>query len=71
MSSLRAVRYRKLALATKDRADAELLLKLADECDRGVLCAAEWRSARPSFQQNEQPLKAGPKDRVDWKPSDD
>jgi hypothetical protein len=35
MSTARAVRYRKLALATKDRADADLLVKLADECDRG------------------------------------
>ena len=34
MSSLRAVRYRKLALASNNRADADLLLKLADECDR-------------------------------------
>jgi hypothetical protein len=47
MSSLRAVRYRKLALATKDRADADLLLKLADECDRGILCSTEWLSAQP------------------------
>jgi hypothetical protein len=57
MSSLRAVRYRKLALATKQRADADLLLKLADECDRGILCSAEWLSARPSFE-NELPSKA-------------
>ena len=47
MSSLRAVRYRKLALASNNRADADLLLKLADECDRGILCSAEWLSARP------------------------
>jgi hypothetical protein len=57
MSSLRAVRYRKLALASKNRADSDLLLKLADESDRGVLCAAEWVSARPSFK-NEAPSKA-------------
>jgi hypothetical protein len=57
MSSLRAVRYRKLALASRDRADADLLLKLADECDRGVLCSAEWLSARPYFE-NEAPSKA-------------
>jgi hypothetical protein len=47
MGSLRAVRYRKLALATNNRADANLLLKLADECDRGILCSAKWLSARP------------------------
>jgi hypothetical protein len=53
VSNARAVRYRRLALAAKVKADADLLLKLADECDRGLLCVAEWRSARPSFK-NEQ-----------------
>jgi len=45
MSSARAIRYRKLALAQQDKVIADLLLKLADECDRGILCTAEWRSA--------------------------
>ena len=67
MSSVRAVRYRKLALATKERADADLLLKLADECDRGTLCSAEWLSARTSFE--EAPSKA--KARIQWTFSDD
>jgi hypothetical protein len=68
MSSLRAVRYRKLALATKERADADLLVRLAEECDRGVLCTADWRSALPSFK-NDQPSKAGDANaRVEWKP---
>jgi hypothetical protein len=57
MSSVRAIRYRRLALAQQDKAIADLLLKLADECDRGILCAAEWRSARGS-RKNEQPQKA-------------
>ena len=57
MSNPRAVRYRRLALASGDQADADLLLKLADECDRGMLCTAEWLSARPSLK-NEQPPKA-------------
>jgi hypothetical protein len=57
MSSLRAKRYRRLALAQQDRAIADLLLKLADECDRGILCTAEWRSALPS-RKNERPAKA-------------
>jgi hypothetical protein len=48
MSSARAIRYRRLALAEQDKANADLLLKLADECDRGILCTAQWRSARPS-----------------------
>ena len=56
MSNARAVRYRRLALA--DKANADLLLKLADECDRGILCTAEWLSARLS-RKNEQPPKAG------------
>jgi hypothetical protein len=64
MSSARAIRYRRLALATEEKAIADLLLKLADECDRGLLCTAEWRSARP-FRKNEQPPKAGDaKDRL-------
>jgi len=56
MNNVRATRYRRLALATGDKADADLLLKLADECDRGILCTAQWLSARPS-RQNEQPPK--------------
>ena len=58
MSNARAIRYRRLALAEEDKAKAELLLKLADECDRGLLCTAEWLSARPS-RKNEQVPKAG------------
>ena len=58
MSNARAIRYRRLALATEDKATADLLLKLADECDRGILCTAEWLSARP-YRKNEQPPKAG------------
>jgi hypothetical protein len=58
MSNARAIRYRRLALATEDKAIADLLLRLADECDRGLLCTAEWRSARPS-SKNEQPLNVG------------
>ena len=56
MSDARAVRYRRLALAEEDKDKADLLLKLADECDRGILCTAEWRSAR-QYRKNEQPLK--------------
>ena len=58
MSNARAVRYRRLALAEEDKANADLLLKIADECDRGVLCTPEWLSARLS-RKNEQPPKAG------------
>jgi hypothetical protein len=57
MSNARAVRYRRLALASGDKANADLLLKLADECDRGILCTAEWLSAWPS-RKNEQAPKA-------------
>jgi hypothetical protein len=57
MSNAGAVRYRRLALASGDRTNVDLLLKLADESDRGMLCTAEWLSARPSLK-NEQPPKA-------------
>jgi hypothetical protein len=70
MSTARAVRYRKLALASKVRSDADLLLKLADERDSGLLCTAEWLSARPSFE-NDEPQKAGAKERYEWGPPND
>jgi hypothetical protein len=72
MSNARAIRYRRLALAQEDKATADLLLKLADECDQGLLCTAEWRSARLP-RKNEQPPKAGDaRWRFEWDdPSDD
>jgi hypothetical protein len=39
----RAVRYRRLALAERDKAMAALLYKIADEAERGVLCTVDWR----------------------------
>jgi hypothetical protein len=49
MTNLRAVRYRRLALAEDDREKADLLLKLAEEADKGILCVAQWKFAkRPS-----------------------
>ena len=59
MSNARAVRYRRLALAADNKANADLLLKLADECDRGMLCTAEWVSEARITGRNEQPPKAG------------
>jgi hypothetical protein len=45
----RSVRYRQLALAEPDRAIADVLLKLADEADRDVLCTSDWiRSNSPN-----------------------
>jgi hypothetical protein len=71
MSNARAIRYRRLALTQEDKATADLLLKLADECDRGILCTAEWRSARLP-RKNEQPPKAGDSSRrFDWDPYND
>ena len=71
MSNARALRYRKLALAEKDKAIADLLLRLADECDQGILCTAEWRSAW-SPRKNEQPPRAGDaKLRFEWDPIND
>jgi hypothetical protein len=69
MSNARGIRYRRLALVAKDKANTDLLLKLADECDRGLLCTAEWRSARPFRKQ---PPNAGDaKVRFEWDPYDD
>jgi hypothetical protein len=71
MGNARAIRYRRLALASSDKADVDLLLRLADECDRGILCTTEWRSARP-YRNDEQAPKAG-EDRLRfaWDPSND
>ena len=38
----RGVRYRELAIAESDRSKADMLLKLADEADRDVLCTSDW-----------------------------
>ena len=37
----RALRYRRLALAESDRTKAALLLKLADEAEKGLLCTSD------------------------------
>jgi len=58
MSSARAMRYRKTGLAEQDNGKADLLLKLADECDRRLLCTAVWLSARP-YRKTEQPPQVG------------
>jgi hypothetical protein len=66
MSNARAVRYRRLALTEGDKTKAHLLLKLADECDRGLLCTAEWLSLRLS-RKNAQPTKEGESEaRFEW-----
>jgi hypothetical protein len=54
MTNARAIRYRRLALASGDKANADLLLKLADECDRGLLCTAEWAFGAV-IRKNKQP----------------
>ena len=59
MGNARSVRYRRLALAEEDKAKADLLFKLADECDRGTLCTSEWLFLNRLFSKNEQPPKAG------------
>jgi hypothetical protein len=46
MSNPRAVRYRGLALVEQDNEKADLLRRIAEECERGVLFTAEWISAR-------------------------
>jgi hypothetical protein len=54
MSNARAVRYRRLALEQEETAKADLLHKIADESDRGLLCTTEWLLLR----RNERPPKA-------------
>jgi hypothetical protein len=58
MSNPRAVRYRRLALAEEDREKADLLYKLADEADLGLLCTAEWISAISMKALRDDPGKA-------------
>jgi hypothetical protein len=67
MNGLRAVRYRRLALASGDRANKDLLLKIADESDRGMLCTAEWIWGRRPVQ-NEAPK--APDTGWGWHPGD-
>jgi hypothetical protein len=55
MSNARAMRYRKLALAETDQGKSDLLLKLADECDRGILVTATRHSARPNCSGEKPP----------------
>jgi hypothetical protein len=55
MSNVRAIRYRRLALASSDKANTDLLLKLADECDQGILCTVDRASDRlPSKMSSRQ-----------------
>jgi hypothetical protein len=66
MSSVRAIRYRKLAIAQQDKTVADLLLKLADECDRGVLCTAEWKLAWPPRKNDLPPQTGDAEFRFEW-----
>jgi hypothetical protein len=50
MDQSRALRYRKLALQETDKETAKLLQLLADEADRGVLCAVEWTRQSPKIK---------------------
>jgi hypothetical protein len=57
MSNPRAVRYRRLALAEQDREKADLLHRIADEADQGVLFTAEWMSRRMLTAPSTDPAK--------------
>ena len=50
MNQSRAMRYRKLALQEPDKENAQLLQLLADEADRGVLCAVGWTRHSPKIK---------------------
>jgi hypothetical protein len=45
----RAVRYRRLALAELNKANAALLQKIADEAERGVLCTVDEKQSVPEI----------------------
>jgi hypothetical protein len=45
MSNPRAVRYRRLALAEEDKEKSDLLYKIAEEADQGVLVTADWMTS--------------------------
>jgi hypothetical protein len=55
MSTARAIRYRRLALVEQDNEKAQLLRRLADEADRGVLCTVQWA---PRGSKAEIPIKS-------------
>jgi len=55
MSSPRAIRYRRLALAEQDNENAQLLRRIADEADRGVLFTVE----HSRHDKIEIPIKSG------------
>jgi hypothetical protein len=55
MTSPRAVRYRRLALAEPDIENARLLQLLADEADRGILFTVE----HSRHDKIEIPIKSG------------
>ena len=55
MTSPRAIRYRRLALAEQDNEKAQLLRLIADEADRGVLFTVE----RSRHDKTEIPIKSG------------
>jgi hypothetical protein len=59
MSNPRAVRYRRLALIEQDNEKADLLRRIADESDRGVLFTAEWARR---FSRNIEPPPIKPPD---------
>jgi hypothetical protein len=43
MSNPRAVKYRRLALAETDQEKIELLHRIAEEAEQGILVTADWR----------------------------
>jgi hypothetical protein len=47
MSKLRAVKYRRLALAETDQEKIQLLQRIADEAEQGMLVTADWRGTPP------------------------
>jgi SAM-dependent MidA family methyltransferase len=47
----RAVRYRRLALAETDPQRAQLLQRIAEEAERGVLVTPDWMTPRTYMKE--------------------
>jgi hypothetical protein len=65
----RAVRYRQLALAESDRARAAVLLTIANEAKRGVLCTVDGCTRQGAQNIPIQPLSRPLIDQVAPDPS--
>ena len=57
-NQVRAVRYRRLALAESDKAKAAILNQIADEAERDVLCTVDKMGSGLRRQSSRAPIPA-------------